>query len=432
MSEETSNMEGRSLKDTIPVLIELVKSLSADVKSIQEELHDLRGQTKKDSLDEYVVKKELQTEEEQLNSLKDNQADCKGDILTDTKLITEGGTFVEAKMNWLINRGNLARDTKLSAYTKKLQKLQYLGSAATSGEHQMLRSLTREPNVLGDEVGHNKLRKFEMDVKAHLDTMKISEENRFSFMISHVGESDKRALMELQTAWRLYVKKSEETNIGFLDFTDAMMILEYKHRVKEDIDQLLDEMVSGRLSKIWKDATGWVEAMKNHLNKFDDSYPEPGERLRIIMKACKSSKYIYLKLKDMGYSKIDVKEISSVDVQNALNEIEDVARTLCEVEEGQAEKRKSIDQTKNFREGDSKYRNNSYKKNLNNFSKPAPRKGYGKNINPNIVCDACLVKGHHAYSEECREYSNKGTESWNSTVRKNKEARRSVRGSAGK
>ena len=48
------------------------------------------------------------------------------------------------------------------------------------------------------------------------------------------------------------------------------------------------------------------------------------------------------------------------------------------------------------------------------------------------MCDACSIKGHHAYSQSCREHKNKGTEGWNSTVRRNKELRLAARRSADK
>ena len=435
--EEIPNMEGRSLKESIPVLIELVKNLSnrldalaADVRGLKEGKNELRIE-KKDGIQENIVMQELGNEkEEQLNSTNRN-SDEKSRISTDSEKSTVDENSVRTKMNWLISRGNLAKDTKTTVYLKKLKKLQYLGPIAKPGEHQQLRTLTRTPAILGGEVGHHELKEYEMNVKIYLNTMKVAEESRFSFVVSHVGPSDTSMLMEIQEAWDEYVSNYEgHEELGFLNLTDAVMILEYKHRVKEDVDQLLDELVSGKLSYIWKDAVAWVEAMKKHLNKFDDSLPAPGERLRIIVKACKShsTKDIYVKLKENGYLSMEAGDVTLADVQNALNLAEDTAYTMNAIEEGQAKKKKLLDQRKSFRESETK---RDSKRTLSNFGRPAPgKKDYRGN--PNIVCDACSIKGHHAYSESCREYKNKGTEGWNSTVRRNKELRLAARRSADK
>ena len=68
--EEIPNMEGRSLKESIPVLIELVKNLSnrldalaADVRGLKEGKHELRIE-KKDGIQENIVMQELENEKD--------------------------------------------------------------------------------------------------------------------------------------------------------------------------------------------------------------------------------------------------------------------------------------------------------------------------------------------------------------------------------
>lgn len=346
------------------------------------------------------------------------------------------------KFNWLIARGNLARDTNFLNYRKRCTKDSYEGPATTTQlELNQLKATAKPPASLELKANNVKMKGFETQMSIYLNTLRIPDEFRYSAIMSYVSEADQIMLRDIQQDKLTALSRSNHLN-----FTDAIMVLEFTHRIKSDVTALINELVRGKYSTIWNDAIDWVNAVTLHLGKFNNDYPEPRERLRILLAACKSNKDIYLYLGQRGHTNIDVcnSTVTNDDVRKLLNDVEHISRILGEVHQVQSIRKKHVDD----------------KTQLNNINStgrgPSPKESqrYGRGQEKNHVadstyrgrggrssesarvfsrsstnrirgpCDACLGKGHLSFDEVCPELKNKDTESWKAAVKRNSEARR--------
>ena len=373
------------------------------------------------------VKKELITEAGYQQTLKEKPSKGhESEAFEDAEELQENQA-THTKIKWLTSRGNLGRYLYIEDYLRRANQLKFTGKPATLEERRNLRDVIARPERLGELVDFKTLKKFELQMKTYFDLTRIPEEDRFLLVIGNVGYEDGNTLMELKEDRELAnASKEEKKKIPELTFADALMILEHKHSIARDSDELVEELNSGRLSIIWKDVIAWVHEVKQIYTKFDDSFPAPGERMRLLRKACRSNRDIYVKLTDAGFFDQGRSHVTIANVQDAMKLIEDAARTLAEVEEGQSIKRKRLEQKKILKETENL---KSDTKRLNTISEPKKmeKKTKEKTLNPHIVCDSCQEIGHTAFMTICKNYHLKGTPDWWSVVMKNREIRREKR-----